>query len=578
MKNSRSVGVWTVKPASPEKTSTKNLNPRSSTHIKNLTVKAWTAATSKDKETTKERTTSKTNPVQKQPSLKDPEEELNRDTTEGFTTEERDTSTKGKLTKAWIGTAGDAITDSPNHTTKPRLNRSWRDVIRDHQFHTKAFSDTVSMQGLAPIFDPKSSLKRKLVWATIVLVAIVFTGFNIITQIAMYLDKPITVRVDFRRAEDLTFPTLTICNNNFASLAAATRFNTVSALKLIRPLMLQTGNGSGPDFSALASEIQYFKTVGWEVFFKMLAQNMTKMLLKCQWEKTECTMANFTPVFTDMGLCYSFNLEGSLQVREAGRAYGLKLMLDTRQDDYLRSMDNYYGAGFRVQVHAHAVPPTMAEKGVAVSPGHHNFLAVDVKHLKNAEPSISQCGDRKLQYYPESSANSYSIEACRLECRTDFIEERCGCRSLYMPNKALRICDPPEFYSCYAPTLNEYFQTSNQCEDLCPETCAENQYRVTPSSSPLAQTFLREVPALLGQDSDYWRHNLLHLEVYLCSMTHEMVEKQVAYTLLQLFCDVGGAFGLLLGASLLTLLEIVDFFLCIVSTTKKNNGAVGGKG
>ena len=79
----------------------------------------------------------------------------------------------------------------------------------------------------------------------------------------------------------------------------------------------------------------------------------------------------------------------------------------------------------------------------------------------------------------------------------------------------------------------------------------------------------------MGQTPDYWRDNLVHLELYLTSMTYETVEKQLGYTLLQLFCDVGGAFGLLLGASLLTLLEIVDFFLCRVSLNGGGKGAGG---
>ena len=44
-------------------------------------------------------------------------------------------------------------------------------------------------------------------------------------------------------------------------------------------------------------------------------------------------------------------VNGSLKAREAGRSYGLKLTLDTKQDDYLRSMDQYYGAGFRVMTY-----------------------------------------------------------------------------------------------------------------------------------------------------------------------------------------------------------------------------------
>ena len=118
-------------------------------------------------------------------------------------------------------------------------------------------------------------------------------------------------------------------------------------------------------------------------------------------------------------------------------------------------------------------------------------------------------------------------------------------------------------------------QGSTECEDQCPEPCSENLYRVTPSSNPLSNTFLAEFSSVMGESPDYWRDNLVHLELYLTSMTFEKVEKQLGYTLLQLFCDVGGAFGLLLGASLLTLLEIIDFFLCRLSV---NSGVRAGAG
>ncbi|XP_070185104.1 acid-sensing ion channel 3-like [Littorina saxatilis] len=416
------------------------------------------------------------------------------------------------------------------------------------------------MQGLGPIFDPRSSLKRKCVWFTIVFVAILFTTFNIYTQIVMYVDRPITVRVDFKKASDLQFPSITICNNNFAAYNATAGFvNGVQTLKIVKPLLFTTADNSSADFSAY--NFTKYHIVGWEVFFALLSQDMNDMLLMCKWEQSPCSLTNFTPVFTDMGLCYSFNVNGSLAAREAGRSFGLKLTLDAKQDDYLRSMDHYYGAGFRVVVHAPGVPPIMSERGVAVSPGLHNFLAIDVKQLKNAEPSISQCGSKELKYY----RTTYSTEACRLECRTDVISDTCGCRDLYMPNTDVRICDPPEFHTCLYPTLDEYLKSANHCEDLCPEPCQENLYRVTPSSNPLSDRFLDEFSTVMGQDPQYWRSNLVHLEIYLTSMTYEKVEKQLGYTLLQLFCDVGGAFGLLLGASILTLLEIVDFFLCRIS-------------
>ena len=36
----------------------------------------------------------------------------------------------------------------------------------------------------------------------------------------------------------------------------------------------------------------------------------------------------------------------------------------------------------QVMVHAPEVPPIMSQKGVAVSPGFHNFLAIDIKQVR----------------------------------------------------------------------------------------------------------------------------------------------------------------------------------------------------
>ena len=171
-----------------------------------------------------------------------------------------------------------SLVDQEAKTKEVSAKTSWADIVRDHQFQSKAFSETVSMQGLAPIFDPRSSLKRKLVWCTIVVVAIIFTAFNIYTQICMYAGKPITVRVDFRKAKDTEFPTITLCNNNFASYASAVSFRAATTLKMVKPLLFTNENTSEPDFSTY--DFSPYRVSGWEVFYKGLAQNMRQMLLR----------------------------------------------------------------------------------------------------------------------------------------------------------------------------------------------------------------------------------------------------------------------------------------------------------
>jgi len=44
-------------------------------------------------------------------------------------------------------------------------------------------------------------------------------------------------------------------------------------------------------------------------------------------------------------------------------------------------------------------------------------------------------------------------------------------------------------------------------------------------------------------------------------MVHTHIEAEVAYTSLALLCDIGGALGLILGSTMLTVCEVADFFI-----------------
>ncbi len=72
-----------------------------------------------------------------------------------------------------------------------------------------------------------------------------------------------------------------------------------------------------------------------------------------------------------------------------------------------------------------------------------------------------------------------------------------------------------------------------------------------------------------------FRRNFLHLDVFYQEMRYEDIQQNKAFEFLGLLSDVGGFLGLLLGASVLTLCEWVDFLVLTIigklmprSTTK----------
>ncbi|XP_046354905.1 acid-sensing ion channel 3-like [Haliotis rufescens] len=278
----------------------------------------------------------------------------------------------------------------------------------------------------------------------------------------------------------------------------------------------------------------------------------------CRWEVGDCGLENFTTTFTDFGLCFVFNGDGRLAARNSGRDYGLRLSLHTQQEEYLRSFADHYGAGFKVAVHPYGLPPILSDKGISVGPGFHTSLAVDISKLKNADQSVSNCGSKELKHYKDTP---YSTQACRQECLSDYVVGKCGCKEIFMKRNDTLICDPPELFSCVYPKIDDYLKNSDKnCEKTCPDPCSTFIYDTTPSSAPLSDNFLDEYSRFKGGNSTYWRKNFVELEIYLTSMSYQFIEKRLSYTLLDLLCDVGGALGLLLGASFLTVLEIIDFY------------------
>ena len=132
-------------------------------------------------------------------------------------------------------------------------------------------------------------------------------------------------------------------------------------------------------------------------------------------------------------------------------------------------------------------------------------------------------------------------------------------------------CDVEQYTECLLPTLEEYLQTGTGCESECPEPCSYNTFTTQHSSSPLSRDYITQYTKAKGQTEEHWRRNLVILEVYLDSMAYEHMEKQLGYEILDLFCDIGGAMGLLLGASILTVLELADY-ICLRAMAKLSGG------
>ncbi len=70
---------------------------------------------------------------------------------------------------------------------------------------------------------------------------------------------------------------------------------------------------------------------------------------------------------------------------------------------------------------------------------------------------------------------------------------------------------------------------------------------------------------------DQVKDNLLGFEVYYRDMVEEQIINEIAYNPIDLFCDIGGALGLILGASISTVLEFIDYCIRQKYKSRKTN-------
>ncbi|CAC5359767.1 unnamed protein product [Mytilus coruscus] len=123
-------------------------------------------------------------------------------------------------------------------------------------------------------------------------------------------------------------------------------------------------------------------------------------------------------------------------------------------------------------------------------------------------------------------------------------------------------------YSSFLVNLTEF---SNEIHEEISETRTKNDLRaiIGETDKKLGHHFeaLRHHMLLFKSsikiNQYFLRDNFLQLDVFYRELSYEEIDQQEAYDIFGLLCDIGGSMGLFIGASVMTMFEIVDFVMNI---------------
>ncbi|CDQ57832.1 unnamed protein product [Oncorhynchus mykiss] len=277
--------------------------------------------------------------------------------------------------------------------------------------------------------------------------------------------------------------------------------------------------------------------------------------------KKICIKIRNKRVYTRYGKCYTFNgnKSTSRKTKQGGMGNGLEIMLDIQQDEYLpiwkETNETSLEAGIRVQIHSQDEPPYIHQLGFGVSPGFQTFVSCQEQRLTYLPQPWGNCRSTSDQMIP--GYDTYSISACRLRCETREVLRECNCRMVHMPGTA-DICTPSNI-KCVDKAL-ALLQKSTGDSCPCETPCNLTRYGKELSMVKIpSKGSARYLSRKYDKSEEYIRDNFLVLDIFFEALNYETIEQKKAYDVAGLLGDIGGQMGLFIGASILSILEILDY-------------------
>ena len=439
---------------------------------------------------------------------------------------------------------------------------------KDDRYFRK-YIDNTTAHGVVRIFTSKSIIRR-LFWLVIVLGATAGCLNNVIDRIIYLAGQPTSTTVSITRQPNLTFPAVTVCNlNQFRR--DYVNFIHPNLSRLLRGVYY-TEPDDPTDRELCKSKVVNFTTMADLTSLSLQnlsiigSDSVSEFILFCVFSGRVCNTSHFTPVFTKLGLCYTFNAGENETVHFAestGTRSGLSLLINIHQSEYVSS-DNF-DAGVKVAVHPQTEPPLPDDIGIGVPPGRNAFIGLRQKDILDNTRRNCQGKSETSNFNFLRNEYNYSTSSCLVDCLLTSVSDNCGCNvasDIFPPDNEVYQQRPDCNIADICCQVDEY-RTSQDCD--CPSACISNTYDIFTSYSAFPAQYaiddLEEIFSDVFNTSFDTESNLLSVNVYFETLNIETQTTSDAYGAVALLSDIGGQLGLFMGVSVISIMEFATWII-----------------
>lgn len=416
--------------------------------------------------------------------------------------------------------------------------------------------DNLTIHGYPRIFNSKGFLSR-VTWFLIFTSSCAFLLQQLLLSVHKYKKKDFITKVDTTRNATLQFPTLTFCDMDKERNSS------------VKPLAQSCSEGSRNETGDAS-----FK-YGCKLFFANLNES-------CIFDSTQqCSYpANYTST-NNPNECYSFNRNAVLFQKSEERMYGLELLLFKNVSEIATENNTGFHPlrwtqqkrGLLLHIHPSSVYVSWSlENTVLLTPGFYTEISLQKKVYKRLEaPYASKCSSKMA--FKNLIEGNYTVKNCFVSCLLLEMYQKCGdvippgrhfmSTDKYPPNVPQHLRSPKQLGECY----NNVYLNSSAMDCGCPNPCYEERYITKVTNMPFREALFSQgmrkaiakalnIP-LSQANLETFKQSIIRLSVFYDSFVIETDIEQPLYELESLLGDFGGLMGLLIGASLISLLEVL---------------------
>ncbi|KAK7474217.1 hypothetical protein BaRGS_00034566, partial [Batillaria attramentaria] len=385
-------------------------------------------------------------------------------------------------------------------------------------------------------------------WAVGVLCMLGAMIYTLVSMLSAYDEYPFNTVTKVMAKTSLPFPGITICNlNDVDSILAPVDNAIFRDVKTYLVFGFPEVNESDPEYS------QVLNTPIDRIVNSSFVAN-EEFVIGCELNGVGKACGEiFDYIQSSSSKCLSLktDLPDLQEMVYAGPFSGIRLYHYINQPGYV--IQQHVSAGIKLYVHDPDELPDLHSSVILLSPGFSNYVAARPIQYKFLPKPYMAFGDEPCVDTDESSfdyklrlSDKYSYTACNLECTLEEVANRCGCRGVLNSEQV-------------------YFNVSAENKCGCPRPCKYTEYDTRISSA----VFPSEVATMTLQAMAFLpktgvRENYMEIRIYLDKLLLEEVVHEPVYTYISVMGTIGGQMGFFMGASLLTVAEVLEFCLCFL--------------